>query len=89
MPTVTIVGAGVIGASFARLFAKAGWKVRLNDPRPDLDQIIKTQLAGLPVVGFSDLAEAAQGAPRRVAGPGSGTGSRGAGAVLLQPTDST
>ena len=62
MPTVTIVGAGVIGASFARLFANAGWNVRLSDPRPDLKEIIGTQLAGLPVTGFSDLAEAAQGA---------------------------
>lgn len=62
MPTVTIVGAGVIGASFARLFAKAGWTVRLSDPRPDLQTIIDTQLPGLPVTGFSDLAEAAQGA---------------------------
>lgn len=62
MPTVTIVGAGVIGASFARLFAKAGWTVRLSDPRPDLQTIIDTQLAGLPVTGFADLAEAAQGA---------------------------
>jgi len=62
MPIVTIVGAGVIGASFARLFAKSGWTVHLSDPRPDLDKIIETQLGGLPVKGFSDLAEAAQGA---------------------------
>jgi ketoreductase RED1 len=62
VPTVTIVGAGVIGASFARLFAEQGWTVRLADPRPDLQQIIDRDLADLPVTGFADLAEAAQGA---------------------------
>lgn len=30
---VTIVGAGVIGASWARLFAESGWTVRLCAPR--------------------------------------------------------
>jgi ketoreductase RED1 len=62
MSNVTIVGAGVIGASFARLFAQAGWEVHLSDPRPDLDEIAATTLAGLNVRTFSDLAEAAQGA---------------------------
>ncbi|TWS20118.1 hydroxylacyl-CoA dehydrogenase [Tsukamurella asaccharolytica] len=62
MPTATIIGAGVIGVSFARLFANAGWQVRLNDPRPDLQQIVERDLAGLPVTGFSNLAEAATGA---------------------------
>ena len=61
MPTVTIVGAGVIGASFARLFADADWSVRLCDPRPDLAEIIDRDLPGLPVTGFTDLARAADG----------------------------
>ncbi|MFT4125594.1 MAG: 3-hydroxyacyl-CoA dehydrogenase NAD-binding domain-containing protein [Gordonia sp. (in: high G+C Gram-positive bacteria)] len=62
MSTVTIVGAGVIGVSFARLFGDAGWHVKLSDPRPDLAEIIERDLSGVPVTGFPDLAEAAQGA---------------------------
>lgn len=62
MKEVTVVGAGVIGASWAKLFAQNGWNVTLSDPREDLQQIIDSQLAGLPVRGVVDLAEAAQGA---------------------------
>ncbi len=32
MPTVAIVGAGLIGRSWAIVFARAGWEVRLTDP---------------------------------------------------------
>jgi L-gulonate 3-dehydrogenase len=32
MPTATIVGAGLIGRSWAVVFARAGWAVRLTDP---------------------------------------------------------
>jgi ketoreductase RED1 len=53
---VTVVGAGVIGASWAKLFAQNGWNVTLSDPREDLQQIIDSQLAGLPVRGVVDLA---------------------------------
>ncbi|MFJ9618367.1 3-hydroxyacyl-CoA dehydrogenase NAD-binding domain-containing protein [Streptomyces noursei] len=31
MAVVTIVGAGVIGVSWARLFGAAGWEVRISD----------------------------------------------------------
>jgi ketoreductase RED1 len=62
MSTVTIIGAGVIGVSWARLFATAGWDVRLNDPRPDLQDVIDQQCAGLAVAAVGDLAEAADGA---------------------------
>lgn len=58
---VTIVGAGVIGVSFARLFAKAGWAVRLVDPRPDLSDLVARDLRGLDVTVFADLAAAADG----------------------------
>jgi ketoreductase RED1 len=61
MPVVTIVGAGVIGVSWARLFGQAGWEVRVSDPRPDLPEIV-AGLAGLPVTAVPDLAEAAEGA---------------------------
>ncbi|GAA4383119.1 3-hydroxyacyl-CoA dehydrogenase NAD-binding domain-containing protein [Tsukamurella soli] len=62
MSTAAIVGAGVIGLSWARLFAEAGWQVRVSDPRPDLEEIVDSELAGLPVTAFGDLAEAARGA---------------------------
>ena len=62
MAVVAIVGAGVIGVSWARLFARAGWEVRLTDPRSDLQDVVDTQLAGLPVTVAADLAAAASGA---------------------------
>ncbi|MBB1152399.1 3-hydroxyacyl-CoA dehydrogenase NAD-binding domain-containing protein [Amycolatopsis dendrobii] len=62
MPVVAIVGAGVIGVSWARLFAEAGWTVRVTDPRPDLREIVSRDLAGLPATAVADLAEAAEGA---------------------------
>ncbi|MFG2881132.1 3-hydroxyacyl-CoA dehydrogenase NAD-binding domain-containing protein [Streptomyces sp. NPDC048297] len=62
MAVVTIVGAGVIGVSWARLFGAAGWEVRVSDPRPDLRDIVDRQLAGLSVTSTSDLAAAASGA---------------------------
>ena len=32
MPTVGIIGAGLIGRAWANVFARAGWDVRLWDP---------------------------------------------------------
>ncbi|MFF7385061.1 3-hydroxyacyl-CoA dehydrogenase NAD-binding domain-containing protein [Streptomyces griseoluteus] len=61
MAVVTLVGAGVIGLSWARLFGAAGWEVRISDPRPDLADVVAEQLSGLPVTLFSDLAAAADG----------------------------
>ena len=62
MPVVAIVGAGVIGVSWARLFADQGWQVRLSDPRPDLSEIVDAQFAGRAVAAAADLAQAATGA---------------------------
>ncbi|MFD4615396.1 3-hydroxyacyl-CoA dehydrogenase NAD-binding domain-containing protein, partial [Streptomyces bauhiniae] len=62
MAVVTIVGAGVIGLSWARLFGAAGWEVRLSDPRPDLPEIVLRDLSGLRVTATDDLAAAASGA---------------------------
>lgn len=59
MAVVTIVGAGVIGVSWARLFAQAGWTVRVSDPRPDLAEIVAS--IGGSAVAVPDLAEAADG----------------------------
>ncbi|MGO4680126.1 3-hydroxyacyl-CoA dehydrogenase NAD-binding domain-containing protein [Microbacterium sp. 2MCAF23] len=61
MSAVAIVGAGVIGLSWARLFAEAGWEVRISDPRPDLGEIIAREFPGLPVIGTDDLRAAADG----------------------------
>lgn len=58
MSIVTIIGAGVIGVSWAKLFAEAGWEVRVTDPRPDLADLL-TGIAATPV---PDLAEALRGA---------------------------
>ncbi|WP_033216250.1 3-hydroxyacyl-CoA dehydrogenase NAD-binding domain-containing protein [Kitasatospora phosalacinea] len=62
MAVVTIVGAGVIGVSWARLFGGAGWEVRVSDPRPDLREVVARELAGLDVTATEDLAAAATGA---------------------------
>nr|WP_168720709.1 3-hydroxyacyl-CoA dehydrogenase NAD-binding domain-containing protein [Streptomyces sp. SAT1]ANO42549.1 hydroxylacyl-CoA dehydrogenase [Streptomyces sp. SAT1] len=62
MAVVTIVGAGVIGVSWARLFGAAGWEVRVSDPRPDLADLVARELADLPVTATADLAAAATGA---------------------------
>ncbi|WP_037853486.1 3-hydroxyacyl-CoA dehydrogenase NAD-binding domain-containing protein [Streptomyces sp. NRRL S-340] len=62
MAVVTIVGAGVIGLSWARLFDEAGWEVRVTDPRPDLRELVRRELPGRPVTATADLAAAASGA---------------------------
>ncbi len=65
MAVVTIVGAGVIGISWARLFGAAGWQVRVSDQRPDLQDVVDEHLAGggrLSVAAVRNLAEAAEDA---------------------------
>jgi ketoreductase RED1 len=37
---VAVIGAGLIGASWATLFAAHGLRVRVQDPRPDVDQVL-------------------------------------------------
>ena len=34
MPTVGLVGVGLIGRAWANVFSRAGWDVRLWDPDP-------------------------------------------------------
>lgn len=61
-PAIAVVGAGVIGQSWATLFAAQGYEVRVFDPRPDLADVLATNVpAWLPQVpGFaSDSAAAA------------------------------
>ncbi|MEV6239621.1 3-hydroxyacyl-CoA dehydrogenase NAD-binding domain-containing protein [Lentzea sp. NPDC051838] len=40
MTNVAVIGAGVIGLSWARLFAEHGMTVKITDPRPDLAEVV-------------------------------------------------
>jgi 2-polyprenyl-6-methoxyphenol hydroxylase-like FAD-dependent oxidoreductase len=62
MAVVTIVGAGVIGIPWARLFGEAGREIRVSDPRPDLDEVVAHRPAGMAVTATGDLAAAVDGA---------------------------
>ncbi|MGW2940133.1 3-hydroxyacyl-CoA dehydrogenase NAD-binding domain-containing protein [Streptomyces sp. NPDC001156] len=62
MSVVVIVGAGVIGLSWSRLFAEHGWEVRLNDPRSDLRDLVAQHLADVAVDVAPDLSDALEGA---------------------------
>jgi glutaryl-CoA dehydrogenase len=45
--TAAIVGAGTIGLSWATLFAAKGLKVRVTDPRPDLEDAVRAAVREL------------------------------------------
>jgi ketoreductase RED1 len=45
-PEVAVIGAGLIGLSWAALFLAGGLRVRLYDPRADLEQAAREALAG-------------------------------------------
>jgi len=53
---VAVVGAGVIGLSWACLFASKGHDVRLTDPRPDLAELLAATVAELAEVLPGDWA---------------------------------
>ena len=75
---VAVIGAGVIGSSWTALFLAHGLKVVVNDPRPDIESVVRGDLAkvaptlqalGLPSEGLeqnlrfeSDLERAVAGA---------------------------
>jgi len=52
---VTVVGAGTIGLSWAALFAAKGHEVRVTDPRPDLDEVVRAGVGELADVLPGDL----------------------------------
>ncbi|MFD8814760.1 3-hydroxyacyl-CoA dehydrogenase family protein, partial [Streptomyces sp. NPDC059627] len=43
--TATVVGAGVIGASWAALFLARGLSVTVSDPQPDVREAVRAQIA--------------------------------------------
>lgn len=58
-PTIAIVGAGVIGLSWARLADAHGWTVAITDPRPDLVEVVAAAFPDSATVrAASDLADA-------------------------------
>ncbi|MBD0322946.1 MAG: hydroxylacyl-CoA dehydrogenase, partial [Aldersonia sp.] len=58
MSTVTVVGAGVIGLSWARLFADHQWRVVVTDPREDLADVVASADLAADVRMEADLATA-------------------------------
>lgn len=52
---VAVVGAGTIGLSWAALFASSGMQVRVQDPRPDLQDLLEQTAAELSQVLPGDL----------------------------------
>ncbi|MBE7163345.1 MAG: hydroxylacyl-CoA dehydrogenase [Williamsia herbipolensis] len=60
---MAIVGAGVIGLSWARLASEHGWTVAITDPRPDLAEIVAAEHGEDPGVRVTgDLADAVRDA---------------------------
>ncbi|KXP13661.1 hydroxylacyl-CoA dehydrogenase [Tsukamurella pulmonis] len=60
---MAIIGAGVIGLSWAELAREHGWEVAFSDPRPDLAELVATQFPGDAAVEVAvDLAAAVAGA---------------------------
>ncbi|MEM9763968.1 MAG: 3-hydroxyacyl-CoA dehydrogenase NAD-binding domain-containing protein [Pseudomonadota bacterium] len=58
MSDIAILGAGVIGASWAALFLAAGHRVRVHDPAPDADASVRAYVAGAwPALTTIGLAE--------------------------------
>jgi 3-hydroxyacyl-CoA dehydrogenase len=84
MPSVGIVGAGLIGRSWAMVFARAGWDVRITDPDPgtlaNVQRRIREGLDDLARHGL--VADPAQAAGRILAVPS--LGEVVAGADLVQ-----
>ena len=63
MPTVGLVGVGLIGRAWANVFSRAGWEVRLWDP-------VAAALAAAPGLIAQSLEDVARPRPRQ--GPGGG-----------------
>ena len=65
---VAVVGAGLIGRSWAMIFARAGWSVRLYDPAPDAVEAAPALCeAGLRDLAAHGLCDDPAGAAKRIA----------------------
>ena len=62
MSTVAIIGAGVIGLSWAQLFHDHGWAVAISDPRPDVADVVREALGDRAVRIAPSLEDAVAGA---------------------------
>jgi L-gulonate 3-dehydrogenase len=68
MPSVAIIGAGLIGRAWAMVFARSGWDVRLTDPDAGgLDRAPRLVREGLEELGRFGLATDPARAAERVA----------------------
>jgi 3-hydroxyacyl-CoA dehydrogenase len=68
VPAVAIVGSGLIGRSWAIVFARAGWQVRLSDPHaPTLTDAPRLIRRGLDELATHGLVADPEGAAARVA----------------------
>ncbi|MBM1172578.1 3-hydroxyacyl-CoA dehydrogenase [Microvirga arabica] len=67
MPSVAIVGAGLIGRSWAMVFARAGWDVRITDPHAEaLENVPRLIREGLDELATHGLVEDPMGAAGRI-----------------------
>jgi 3-hydroxyacyl-CoA dehydrogenase len=71
MPNVAVIGAGLIGRSWAMVFARAGWDVRITDPHAETlataPHLIRTGLEDLARHGL--VADPARASDRVIAAP--------------------
>ncbi|MBB2740942.1 UNVERIFIED_ORG: ketoreductase RED1 [Microbispora rosea subsp. rosea] len=74
--SVAVVGAGVIGVSWTALFLGHGLRVTVNDPRPDVEDVVRAGLdeiaptmreLGLPIADVAARTEALRFEPRLAA----------------------
>jgi L-gulonate 3-dehydrogenase len=72
MPTVAIVGAGLIGRSWAIVFTRGGWDVRLTDPSVEaLQAAPKLIRVGLEELAAANIVDDPAGSAARVSVTGS------------------
>jgi ketoreductase RED1 len=64
-PEVAVIGAGLIGLSWTALFLANGLRVRVYDPRPQLEQAVREALAGAAPV-LQQLGYATEGFEQRL-----------------------
>jgi len=55
--TAAVIGAGTIGLSWATLFSAHGMDVRVNDPRPDLEETVRETVTQFAASLSADAAE--------------------------------